>query len=117
MVEYGPGQLSSILQAVPLYRHAIIEKDLIKGLKSDTEQIGVLNVIITNADVATETVFQFVSAYIKAAKELGNKLEVFRKLKSLIEEIEGRGPQVFEPGGVQFHPGAWAAYKQAGLLT
>ncbi len=117
VVEYGPGQLSSILQAVPLYRHAIIEKDLIKGLKSDTEQIGVLNVIITNADVATETVFQFVSAYIKAAEELGNKLEVFRKLKSLIEEIEGRGPQVFEPGGVQFHPGAWAAYKQAGLLT
>ncbi|MGA0315199.1 MAG: TAXI family TRAP transporter solute-binding subunit [Alphaproteobacteria bacterium] len=117
VVEYGPGQLSSILQAVPLYRHAIIEKDLIKGLKSDTEQIGVLNVIITNADVATETVFQFVSAYIKAAKELGIKLEVFRKLKSLIEEIEGRGPQVFEPGGVQFHPGAWAAYKQAGLLT
>ena len=42
--------------------------------------MGVLNVIITNADVATETVFQFVSAYIKAAKELGNKLEVFRKL-------------------------------------
>ena len=117
VVEYGPGQLSSILQAVPLYRHAIIEKDLIKGLKSDTEQIGVLNVIITNADVATETVFRFVSAYIKAAKELGDKLEVFRKLKSLIEEIEGRGPQVFEPGGVQFHPGAWAAYKQAGLLT
>jgi len=117
VVEYGPGQLSSILQAVPLYRHAIIEKDLIKGLKSDTEQIGVLNVIITNADVATETVFQFVSAYIKAAEELGNKLEVFLKLKSLIEEIEGRGPQVFEPGGVQFHPGAWAAYKQAGLLT
>jgi hypothetical protein len=117
VVEYGPGQLSSILQAVPLYRHAIIEQDLIKGLKSDTEQIGVLNVIITNADVATETVFQFVSAYIKAAKELGDKLEVFRKLKSLIEEIEGRGPQVFEPGGVQFHPGAWAAYKQAGLLT
>ena len=117
VVEYGPGQLSSILQAVPLYRHAIIEKDLIKGLKSDTEQIGVLNVIITNADVATETVFQFVSAYIEAAEELGNKLEVFRKLKSLIEEIEGRGPQVFEPGGVQFHPGAWAAYKQAGLLT
>jgi TRAP transporter TAXI family solute receptor len=117
VVEYGPGQLSSILQAVPLYRHAIIEKDLIKGLKSDTEQIGVLNVIITNADVATETVFQFVSAYIEAAEELGNKLEVFRKLKSLIEEIEGRGPQVFEPGGVRFHPGAWAAYKQAGLLT
>ena len=117
VVEYGPGQLSSILQAVPLYRHAIIEKDLIKGLKSDTEQIGVLNVIITNADVATETVFQFVSAYVKAAEELGNKLRVFRKLKSLIEEIEGRGPQVFEPGGVQFHPGAWAAYKQAGLLT
>jgi len=117
VVEYGPGQLSSILQAVPLYRHAIIDKDLIKGLKSDTEQIGVLNVIITNADVATETVFQFVSAYIKAAEELGNKLEVFLKLKSLIEEIEGRGPQVFEPGGVQFHPGAWAAYKQAGLLT
>jgi TRAP transporter TAXI family solute receptor len=117
VVEYGPGQLSSILQAVPLYRHAIIDKDLIKGLKSDTEQIGVLNVIITNADVATETVFQFVSAYIEAAEELGNKLEVFRKLKSLIEEIEGRGPQVFEPGGVKFHPGAWAAYKQAGLLT
>ena len=26
VLEYGPGQLSSILQAVPLYRHAIIEK-------------------------------------------------------------------------------------------
>ena len=117
VVEYNPGQLSSILQAVPLYRHAIIEKDLIKGLKSDTEQIGVLNVIITHADVATETVFQFVSAYVKAADQLGTKLEVFRKLTSLIGEIEGRGPQVFEPGGVQFHPGAWAAYKEAGLLT
>ena len=117
VLEYGPGQLSSILQAVPLYRHAIIEKDLIKGLKLDTEQIGVLNVIITNADVPTETVSQFVSAYIKAAEELGSKLEVFRKLKSLIEEIEDRGPQVFEPGAVQFHPGAWAAYEKAGLLT
>jgi len=117
VLEYAPGQLRQILDAVPLYRHAVIAKDLIKGLADDTEQIGVLNVIVTHADVSEETVHAFVSAYIRNSDLLGTRLEVFRKLTGLIGELKSEGSSVFEPDGVPLHPGAVRAYREAGLLT
>lgn len=117
VLEYGPGQLQTILDAVPLYRHAIIDKSLIKGLERDTEQIGVLNVIVTHADVPEEIVYDFVASYVRNSDLLGTRLEVFRKLTALIGELKTEGAGVFEPAGVRLHPGAVRAYRDAGLLT
>lgn len=116
ILDYGPGQLETVLTDHPLYRHAIVEAGAFPGQERDTAQIGVLNVCVTHASASEELIYEFVSALVRETGMLGTLHHVYGKLGALIGEIRTEGIGVFEPGGVAMHPGALRAYKDAGLL-
>src|SRR6266568_194980 len=51
VVAYAPGQLETVLQAVPYYRRTVMCKGAIRGLDADTPQIAVINVLVTHPRV------------------------------------------------------------------
>lgn len=116
ILDYGPGQLETLLADHPLYRHTIIPAGAFPGQERDTAQIGVLNVCFTHAGASEDLIYQFVSTLVRETEMLGTLHHVYGKLGALIGEIKTEGIGVFEPGGVAMHPGALRAYKDAGYL-
>lgn len=116
VLDYAPGQLETLLDAVEYYRRAVMEKDCFPGVGKDTAQTGVLNVITTHARVGEQLVYDWASAMARNAEALGRTLPLYKGLSSLLSEMKTGGAAVFEPGGVKMHPGAIQAYKDAGLL-
>ena len=58
-----------------------------------------------------------VAAILADADELGRRNALFTGLKDLFEPLRSQGPAALEFGGVTLHPGALAAYREAGLLA
>ena len=85
-------------------------------LKTDTQQVGVLNVITTHARVEEEVVREIVSNMVQGAKLLSEAVPLYHGLNLLFEELKINGSSTFEPDGVPLHPGARSAYQSAGLL-
>ncbi len=81
------------------------------------EQVGVLNVITTHERVPEETVRSVIGCMVKNAEVLSRAEELYAGLAELFDEMKRDGVQGFEPDGVPFHPGAVAAYRDAGLLA
>lgn len=117
ILDYGPGQLETLLADHPLYRHTIVPAGSFPGQETDSAQIGVLNVCFTHARVSEELIYKFVSAMVRETEMLGSLHHVYRNLGALIGEIKTEGIGVFEPGGVAMHPGALRAYKDAGFIS
>tara|TARA_Y100001936_G_scaffold254109_1_gene325009 strand:+ start:13515 stop:14405 length:891 start_codon:yes stop_codon:yes gene_type:complete len=116
VLEYAPGQLEKILDEATFYRRAVMPVEAFRGIAQETAQVGVLNVIATHERVEDALVHEFVSSMVNNARELGQKLELYRGLADLFGELKTEGQSVFEPGGVALHPGAIQAYRDAGLL-
>jgi TRAP transporter TAXI family solute receptor len=117
VLEYGPGQLETVLGRFGTYRRAVMEKGCFRGVDRDTAQVGVFNVITTHARTDPALVYDFASAMVGNARELGETQPLFRGLAALYAELEAGGKSVFEPDGVPLHPGALQAYRDAGLLV
>jgi uncharacterized protein len=117
VVPYGPGQLEAVLQAVPYYRPTVMRTGAIRGLDQDVPQLAVLNVLVTHARASDATVRDAVAAILSDADELGRRNALFTGLKDLFEPLRLQGPAALEFGGVKLHPGALAAYREAGLLA
>ena len=58
-----------------------------------------------------------VAAIVAYADELGSLNPLFRGLADLFAPLRAKGPSALEFGGVALHPGALAAYRDAGLLA
>lgn len=116
VLPYGEGDLDKVLRAVPFYRRTIMRKDAIRGLGADVPQVAVVNVLVTHARAADETVRAVVSAIYAARDELPRLNALFTGLAVLFEPLRGEGATALEFGGVTLHPGARAAYRDAGLL-
>ncbi len=117
VLEYAPGQLEKVIQSAGYYRNATIPKGAFRGVRADTRQVGVLNVITTHARVSEDVVETLVSKMLLGSSELENSLALYKGLSQLHQELEIHGASIFEPDGVPLHPGALSAYKKAGLLT
>ncbi|MEK9930459.1 MAG: TAXI family TRAP transporter solute-binding subunit [Rhodospirillaceae bacterium] len=116
VLEYGGGQLEKVIKGAGFYRTATMKKGAFRGLKTDTQQVGVLNVITTHARVAEALVRELVSNMLQGAELLSEALPLYHGLNLLFEEIKINGSSTFEPDGVPLHPGARSAYQSAGLL-
>ncbi len=64
VVSYAPGQLETVLQAVPYYRRTVMRKGAIRGLDADTPQVAVINVLVTHPRVPEATVREAVAAIV-----------------------------------------------------
>ena len=116
VLPYAPGQLDAILRAASYYRPTVMRSGAIRGLDRDTEQVAVVNVLVTHARVPPETVHAAVAAIVAGSGELGRRNPLFAGMAELFEPLRAQGRAALEFGGVPLHPGALAAYRDAGLL-
>jgi len=117
VLDYGPGQLDTVLKAVPYYRRTVMQTGAVRGLEADVSQIAVVNVLVTHARSAEATVHAVVRAIASGAGELGRINPLFAGLDDLFRLLRSEGSAALEFGGVAFHAGALRAYREAGLLT
>ena len=116
VLPYAPGDLEKVLRAVPFYRRIVMQQNAIRGLDAATAQAAVVNVLVTHARVAADTVREVAAAIFAARTELPRLNALFAGLAELYEPLRSEGAAVLEFGGVALHEGALAAYRAAGLL-
>ena len=116
VVPYAAGQIGRLLDAVPFYRRAVMEAGAFRGLDADSEQIGVLNVLVTHERCAGETVRAVVAGILANADDLAGANPLFHGLAGLFEPLRAGGAGALEMGGVALHPGALRAYRDAGYI-
>jgi TRAP transporter TAXI family solute receptor len=116
VLAFGPGEIESVVRAVPDYRATVMRQGAIRGLKTDVAQIAVVNVLVAHARVPEAVVCDVVGAVIKLAAELGRLNPLFVGLPDLFEPLRHEGRTALEFGGVALHPGALRAYHEAGLV-
>ena len=116
ILEYGPGQLDKVVAEAGFYRRAVMKAGCLRGVDQDTEQVGVLNVITTHERVPDELVREVIGRMVDNAQALGEAEELYAGLADLFAELKTEGASVFDPSGMKLHPGAVAAYRDAGLL-
>ena len=116
VIPYGPGEIDTVMRAVPDYRATVMRKQAIRGLDEDVAQLAVVNVLVTHARVPESVVGDVVGAVIREADALGQINPLFAGLPDLFSPLRLEGRAALEFGGVPLHPGALRAYREAGLL-
>jgi TRAP transporter TAXI family solute receptor len=114
VLSYAPGQIETVMQAVPYYRPTVMRRQAIRGLDADVAQLAVVNVLVTHTRVAEPMVHDVVSVVVKQAGELARLNPLFAGLQDLFTPLRPQGPAALEFGGVALHPGALRAYREAG---
>ena len=109
VLPYAPGTLERVLGAVPYYRRATMRKGALRGLERDTDQPGVLNLLVAHPRVADETVAAVVRAIAGNAEEIALLNPLFDGLDGLLRDVRAED-------GVALHPGAAEAYRALGLM-
>ena len=117
VIPYAPGQLETVLQAVPYYRRTVMRKGAIRGLEADTPQAGVLNVLVTHPRVPEATVREAVAAIIAGRHRARPAQSAVRAdSTAVLAAAAVEGAAALEFGGVPLHAGARRAYRELGLL-
>jgi TRAP transporter TAXI family solute receptor len=116
VLPYAPGDLETVLRAVPFYRGTIMRKGAIRGLDADVAQPAVLNVLVTHARATENQVREVAMAIFAARDELPRHNALFDGLSDLFAPLRTEGVGALEFGGVALHAGAVAAYRAVGLL-
>jgi TRAP transporter TAXI family solute receptor len=117
VLPYAQGELAALMKAVPYYRETTMSKGAFRGLDQDVAQIAVVNILATHARMPDATVREVVAAIIAGTQELGSLNPLFVGLADLLAPLRTQGAAALEFGGVALHPGAFAAYREAGLLA
>lgn len=116
VIPYAPGQLDKILVAVPFYRAVTVEKGVFRGVTENSTQVGVINVVVTHERVAERVVHNMAKTIVENLDTLPAMNPLFKGLKNLFEPLRTKGAAALAFGGVELHPGAARAYKEAGYL-
>jgi hypothetical protein len=116
VLPYAPGELDAVMKAVPFYRPTVMRKGAMRGLDADVAQVAVVNVLATHARLSEAVVRDAVGAIVSGAGELGRRNPLFAGLAELFEPLRVEGAAALEFGGVTLHPGALAAFREAGFI-
>jgi TRAP transporter TAXI family solute receptor len=117
VLPYAAADLDTVLRTVPFYRRTVMRQGAVRGLDTDVAQAAVVNVLVTHARVADDKVRNATAAIFSARAELPRLNPLFDGLPELFEPLRTDGARALEFGGVTLHPGAFAAYRKAGLLA
>ena len=116
VLDYAPGEVERVIREVGFYRSAVMPAGVFRGASRETAQLAVVNVVAAHARQDPETVRALVAAMLGGLDELAAANALFAGLDELFEPLRAAGPQALEFGGVPLHPGALAAYREAGYL-
>ncbi len=117
VLEYGAGQLESLLDRVGFYRPARVKAGALRGHGRDSAQIGVLNVIATHASTPDDTVGRFARLMATRHERLAALNPLFDGLGNLFDPLRREGEAGLAVDGVPLHPAAAAAYRELGLIA
>lgn len=117
VIEAGEDNLRRLVAAVPFYRRTVMPKGVFRGVAADSAQIAVLNVIATHARVDDDAVAALVRTMVANTEQLAEANPLYRGLGALFAPLKTDGARALEFGGVPLHPGAIAAYRDAGYLA
>ena len=117
ILDHTPEHLNRLIAAVPYYRPVVISAGTLRGLHTDTAQVGVLNVLVPHERVTNDMVTKIVSAMASGASELARLNPLYIGLEALYAPLRTIGRQAYEFGGVQMHSGAVQAYRDVGLFN
>ena len=116
VVPYTPGDLETVLRECPIYRKTIMRKGALRGLTEDSAQPAVINVLVTHARADADMVRKVAAVCYAGADELAKLNALYTGLSDLFLPLKTEGASAFEFEGVKLHPGALAAYRDAGLI-
>lgn len=116
VLEYGAGQLESLLDNVGFYRPARVKAGALRGHDHDSAQIGVLNVIATHASTSDDTVGRLARLMATQHERLAVLNPLFDGLGDLFDPLRSEGEAGLAIDGVPLHPAAAAAYRELGLI-
>ncbi len=116
VLDHAEGDLQRIFAAVDFYRPSTMRAGFFRGIDRDTDQLAVVNIIAAHARTDEETVRRVVAAILSNFDRLAQANPLFAGLADLFEPLRAEGPAALEFGGVPLHPGALAAYREAGYL-
>ncbi|MFM1814998.1 MAG: hypothetical protein RLZ98_1693 [Pseudomonadota bacterium] len=117
VLEHDAADLDKILGAVSFYRRATMKAGSLSALKADSQQPGVVNVLVSHDGVPAETVAKLTETIVNGADRLGELNALFEGLRALFDPLKSEGAKSLEFGGVPLHEGAVAAYRKLGLLS
>jgi TRAP transporter TAXI family solute receptor len=117
VLAYAPGELDALIKTVPYYRRTVMRKGALRGLDTDSPQVAVVNVLATHARLPDAAVRDAVGAIIAGREELGRLNLLFLGFDEMLAPLREQGPAALEFGGVPLHPGALAAYRDAGWVV
>jgi TRAP transporter TAXI family solute receptor len=116
VLDYKSGALEQALKIFPIYGSVTMRQGQLRGLETDSQQLGVRNVLVTHAEQDKVLVAQLVRLLVEHAAELSRLNQLFFGLSDLFEPLRLDGQQALEFEGVALHEGAIDAYQQLGLL-
>src|SRR5262245_16566402 len=116
VLPYAAGDLERLMKTVSFYRPVTLTKGAIRGLDQDVLQPAVVNVLATHARVSEATVHDAAAAIVAGVGGLARLNLRFVGLGALFEPLRRQGRAALAFGGVELHPGALRAYREAGLL-
>ena len=117
MLDYAIDDLAAVLAQVDFYRPAKVPAGFFRGVRDQTDQLAVVNIISAHENTDTETVRVFVETILENLDEMAEMNALFAGLADLFEPLRTEGASALEFGGAPLHPGALAAYKKAGYLS
>jgi TRAP transporter TAXI family solute receptor len=117
VLPYAPGEIETVVDAIPYYRRTVMQKGVIRGLDADVAQLAVVNVLVTHPRVPAALVQAAVETVVSDSGALAELNPLFGGLAELFEPMRSQGAAALEFGGVPLHPGARAVYRALGLLA
>jgi TRAP transporter TAXI family solute receptor len=117
VMSYGDGDLDRLLSEVPYYRPAVVAKGAFPGANEDVPQVGVLNVLVCHERMDEAVVRKLVASMVANSDGLTRHCPLYGSLPPLWEPMRSQGAAAFDIDGVSLHPGAVAAYADAGYLA
>ncbi len=116
VIPFRDEQIREVLSSVSFYRRVVLRRGVFRGVDKDIPQLAVLNVLVTHERVDEDLVYEFVSTLVRNCVKLARLNPLFKGLADLYESLRTKGPEAVELEGVQLHPGALRAYRDAGYL-
>jgi TRAP transporter TAXI family solute receptor len=116
VLPYDDGDLSRLLSEVAFYKPAVVPKGAFRGADVDSDQVGVLNVLVTHERVDEGLVRDVVAAMVANGDALAGHCPLYGSLPPLWEPLRSEGAAAFDIDGVALHPGAERAYREAGFI-
>lgn len=114
VVKYSEEDIKKLIDGVPYYSRFFLDKDAFRGVTERTPIIASTAALVTTASTDPELIYKVTKCIIENTDELTRKAPILSV--KLFLEMAKENPKILEAGRAPLHPGAYRAFKEAGIL-